>query len=134
MRIPWYLRRKPLFHCAYNLQEIASGTPIVNNFEMGAVGKSIATPTQGNSPVKKGQSSIIHSYSYNKEYIHQAVTQMCIMYKEFWEKYTLWWERQSIASTLLKPYKNPPIKHKTTLLNRIENTVHLKKKLLTSQL
>lgn len=33
----------------YNLQEIASGTPMVNNFETGAVGKSIVSPTPGAS-------------------------------------------------------------------------------------
>lgn len=48
-------RRTP-FHCAYNLQEIASSTPAVNNFEMDAVGKSIATPTQGASVLPMAQS------------------------------------------------------------------------------
>lgn len=42
------LQRITLF-IVYNLQEIASGTPMVNNFEMGAIGKSVVTPTPGAS-------------------------------------------------------------------------------------
>lgn len=53
------LQRITLF-IVYNLQEIASGTPMVNNFEMGAVGKPITRCfCVANSIAKKKQSSII---------------------------------------------------------------------------
>lgn len=54
-------RRTLFFHCAYNLQEIASGTPMVNNFEMGALAKSIATPTQGASVLPIAQSKKVRT-------------------------------------------------------------------------